>query len=62
LCDKNESLNNDSLRAYALMAKTIAAAIHDQAAMVRANYYLTVSYANKGDQGRVIAMSDSNRQ
>ncbi len=62
LCDKNESLNNDTLHTYALMAKKLALRMHDQAALIRANFYLTVSYANKGDQGRVIAMSDSNRK
>jgi two-component system, NarL family, sensor kinase len=62
LCDKNESLNNDTLYTYALIAKKLALKIHDQKAEIRANYYLTISYANKGDLGRVIAMSDSNRQ
>ncbi len=62
LCDKNESLNNDTLRSYALTAKRLASVIHDEQAVIRANFYLTVSYANKGDLTRVIAMSDSNRQ
>jgi signal transduction histidine kinase len=62
LCDKNESLNNDTLYAYSLIAKRLALKMHDQKAVIMANYYLTVCYANKGDLSRVIAMSDSSRQ
>jgi signal transduction histidine kinase len=61
LCDKNESLNNDTLYAYASVAKKIALRLNDQPATIRANYYLVVSYLNKGDLARVIAMCDSNR-
>jgi len=62
LCDKNESLNNDTLYAYATAAQRIALKTHDQAAAIRANYYLTVCYANKGDLDRVISISDSSMQ
>jgi signal transduction histidine kinase len=61
LCDKDESLNNDTLYHYAFMAKELASQIHDQAAAIRANYYLTVTYLNKDDLNRVIAFCDSNR-
>jgi len=61
LCDKNESLNNDTLYAYASAAKKLALKIHEHKGVIKANYYLTISYANKGDLGKVITLSDSSR-
>src|ERR1700761_3640678 len=54
LCDANESLNNDTLFAYTMQAKKLALKTKNQLAVIRANYFLTVCYANKGDLARVI--------
>lgn len=62
LCDKNESLNNDTLYSYAIMAKKLAEEVKDEVGVIRANYYLTTSFSNKGNLSRVIALCDSNMQ
>src|SRR6201986_1663151 len=54
LCDKNESLNNDTLYKYTAEAKSIALKMHDQAGAIRANYFLTICEASKGELQQAI--------